>query len=356
MGAYKRKPIPSLQLMTLLQPHESSTATSPSANQIQSTLHFSISSNMSSIPLCLSTCTHNLCKPRNIPWIIDTGATNHMTCSTSCFTNINASISYSLKLPNGHNVPVTHTGTIQLTKSILLADVLCVPSFSFNLLSTKKLSISLTYCLFFFSDYCFIQDLVSWTTIGKGEVRNDLYHLQLPTNVSSTALAETVAVFPQQNAFITTSVINTMNVYDLWHCRLGHVLFPRLGLISDPICPMANHHRLPFPISHHKSSHIFEMIHCDIWGPYSTTAYDGSKYFLTIIDDFSRSTWLYLLKNKSESRKCIESFIIWWSHYLVLKLKFYEVIMVLNFTRENFLIPKASFIIKVVLKHLSKMA
>ena len=149
MGAYKRKPIPSLQLMTLLQPHESSTATSPSANQIQSTLHFSISSNMSSIPLCLSTCTHNLCKPRNIPWIIDTGATNHMTCSTSCFTNINASISYSLKLPNGHNVPVTHTGTIQLTKSILLADVLCVPSFSFNLLSTKKLSTFLTYYLFF---------------------------------------------------------------------------------------------------------------------------------------------------------------------------------------------------------------
>ena len=30
--------------------------------------------------------------------------------------------------------------------------------------------------------------------------------------------------------------------------------------------------------------------------------------FLTIIDDFSRSTWLYLLKNKSKTRKCIESF------------------------------------------------
>ena len=112
-------------------------------------------------------------------------------------------------------------------------------------------------------------------------MRNDLYHLQLPTDVSSTALAETLAVFPQKNAFITTSVINTMNVYDLWHCRLGHVLFPRLGLISDPIvktsvsfinkkpcsiCPMAKLHRLPFPISHHKSSHIFEMVHCVIHG------------------------------------------------------------------------------------------
>ena len=100
------------------------------------------------------------------------------------------------------------------------------------------------------------------------------------------------------------SVINSMNVSDLWHCRFGHISFPRLGLIYDPIvktsissinekpcsvCPMAKLHRLPFPISHHKSSHIFEMIHCDIWGPCSTTAYDGLKYFLTIIDDFSRS-------------------------------------------------------------------
>ena len=100
------------QLMILLQPQESFVVASPSANQIQSTLHSSISSNMSGIPLCLSTCTHNLLKPSNIPWIIDTGATNHMVCSTYCFTNIKASVSYSVKLVNGHNVQVTHIGTI----------------------------------------------------------------------------------------------------------------------------------------------------------------------------------------------------------------------------------------------------
>ena len=37
-------------------------------------------------------------------------------------------------------------------------------------------------------------------------------------------------------------------------------------------------------------------------------AYEGSRYFLTIIDDLSRSTWVYLLKNKSNTQKSIESF------------------------------------------------
>ena len=108
--------------------------------------------------------------------------------------------------------------------------------------------------------------------IGKSEVRNDLYHLQLPIDVAPTALSETLAVFPQRNAFITAHVINTMDVSDLWHCRLGHISFPKLGLIYDPIvktsvsstnenpcsiCPTTKLQHLPFPISHHKSSHIF---------------------------------------------------------------------------------------------------
>lgn len=40
----------------------------------------------------------------------------------------------------------------------------------------------------------------------------------------------------------------------------------------------------------------------------STLAYDDSRYFLTIVDDYSRCTWIYLLKAKSDTRVCLESF------------------------------------------------
>lgn len=50
-----------------------------------------------------------------------------------------------------------------------------------------------------------------------------------------------------------------------------------------------------------KTSRIFELIHCDLWGPYRTSSHSGAKYFLTIVDDYSRGVWLYLLADKSEA-------------------------------------------------------
>ena len=45
------------------------------------------------------------------------------------------------------------------------------------------------------------------------------------------------------------------------------------------------------------------MVHCDIWGPYKTPSTSSAHYFLTIVDDCSRCTWVYLLKHKSEAQK-----------------------------------------------------
>ena len=39
----------------------------------------------------------------------------------------------------------------------------------------------------------------------------------------------------------------------------------------------------------------FDIIHVDIWGPYSQFTYKTCRYFLTIVDDFSRYTWVFLL-------------------------------------------------------------
>jgi hypothetical protein len=73
-------------------------------------------------------------------WIIDTGATNHMVCSLSFFTTITATTSKFVKLPNGQLVSVTLIGTVIISASLILIDVLCVPSFSFSLISVRKLT------------------------------------------------------------------------------------------------------------------------------------------------------------------------------------------------------------------------
>ena len=119
--------------------------------------------NMVGIPMCLSTFSKpNLnhfvfsakivVKPviSSSEWVIDAGATDHMVTTTKFFTNMQLVHNVSVNLPNGQSVMVTHIGSIQLTASLLLTDVLCVPSFDFNLISVSKLTSSAHCCIFFF--------------------------------------------------------------------------------------------------------------------------------------------------------------------------------------------------------------
>lgn len=65
------------------------------------------------------------------------------------------------------------------------------------------------------------------------------------------------------------------------------------------ICPKARQTRLTFPISVIHSTKPFELIHIDTWGPYKPPTYNGFRYFLTIVDDYSRGTWTFLLISNS---------------------------------------------------------
>jgi len=50
-------------------------------------------------------------------------------------------------------------------------------------------------------------------------------------------------------------------------------------------CVLAKFHRYPFPLSKSAASHMFEVVHIDLWGPYEVSDKNGAHYFLTIRDD-----------------------------------------------------------------------
>ena len=50
------------------------------------------------------------------------------------------------------------------------------------------------------------------------------------------------------------------------------------------------------------------MIHCDIWKPFSKNSRNVCQYFLTMVDDFSRYTWIHLMQFKAQTRAYIQSF------------------------------------------------
>jgi hypothetical protein len=86
------------------------------------------------------------------------GTTDHMVCSIFFFTSITSTISKLVKLPNGQFASITHIGTVRISASLILTDVLCVPTFSFNLNSASKLTKLFSYCLIFLADFCFMEN------------------------------------------------------------------------------------------------------------------------------------------------------------------------------------------------------
>lgn len=51
------------------------------------------------------------------------------------------------------------------------------------------------------------------------------------------------------------------------------------------------------------------MIHCDLWRPYNNPSLCKLFYFLTIVDDFSRGVWVYLIRDKSQVKQALRNFI-----------------------------------------------
>lgn len=57
----------------------------------------------------------------------------------------------------------------------------------------------------------------------------------------------------------------------------------------------------PFPSSKSRTSQVLHLAHSDLCRPMPITSLDGYLYYIIFVDDFSRKTWIYFLKNKSQT-------------------------------------------------------
>jgi hypothetical protein len=96
-----------------------------------------------------------------------------------------------------------------------------------------------------------------------------------------------------------------------WHGRLGHASFslverllrknklPYIGersieTICDS-CQKAKSHQLPYPISTSISTKPLQLLFSDVWGP-APSSVGRYTYYVSFIDDYSKYSWIYLLK------------------------------------------------------------
>ncbi|GAA0163207.1 hypothetical protein LIER_39554 [Lithospermum erythrorhizon] len=250
-------------------------------------------------------------KSLNCEWIIDTGAFNHVTGNIRLLSNVSTMPACPIGLPDGKQTTSTQFGIVRLKCGLILNKVFFVPDFDCNLLSVSYLSDDLNCVLQFTNTLLVVQDSTSRTLIGVGEQRGGLYYLH-------------------DEPVVRVMVVERLNQLELWHKRLGHpservvrsLPFIRSSNLSlnkaCGLCHQTKHSRDKFPHSEHKSTYCFQLVHCDLWGPYNTHASCGARYFLTLVDNFSNAVWAFLLVDKlevarmfkwdkfsSRSRKCV---------------------------------------------------
>jgi hypothetical protein len=119
-----------------------------------------------------STCRHN------IEWVIDSGASKHVTGISSLFKAYNPHIhSETIQTTDGTSQPIHGVGSVDCTSSLCILSVLHVPSFPVNLLSVRSLVDQFKCTVTFDENLCIFQEKETGRVIGTGLRCNGLWSI-----------------------------------------------------------------------------------------------------------------------------------------------------------------------------------
>lgn len=262
-------------------------------------------------------------------WILDSGASCHMTSDKSFFTSLVERAGSDVVLADGTKTKSAGYGEGLITGvdsggnpiEIRISDVLFVPELDGSLLSVGKMT-GKGFSVRFSKTGCEIVN-GSDSVIAVGERASGLYKLKVV-----------------EHAKQSVGDCHTQLCRHLWHRRFGHrdtdavnkVIKDKLGSgmrVTDcgreevcETCLAGKMARKPFPsVVDRKAKQILDIIHTDLCGPFSTATPSGNRYFLSLIDDYSRFVVIYLLKEKSEAKEKVKDFVYFCQNYFGRKPK-----------------------------------
>ena len=251
----------------------------------------------------------------NSGWIIDSGATQHMTFDKDSLSDyVEFKQPCIVNLGDNGKIFACGKGTYRLvadledgTQHIALHDVLYLPDLDKNLLSVRAMT-KLGASVDFEGNMCRISR--NSKLLAVGEMQGKLYILK---------------VIPDEHI----NIARDNNDLQLWHCRFGHLGMDNVSKlvkskmvegmvcnekaernsVCEP-CVMGKQHRTPYPKGvSTRATVVFEIVHSDVCGPMSVSSHGGSHYFVTFIDDYSRYTHVYFIKHKHEVLDRFKEFV-----------------------------------------------
>ncbi|GFV90580.1 retrovirus-related Pol polyprotein from transposon TNT 1-94 [Trichonephila clavipes] len=250
-------------------------------------------------------------------WVIDTAATSHFCNDKSLFLDLKPITNMKMLLATeDKSCPVEGISTLRFrvkykgsVHEITLSDVLFNPKLRRNLLSGSRLESKGAHSVGTKGKInVFNKD---WIKLFSATRHENLYFFK-PDHYIIPKSKE-ISFFSDVTAKIKNESI------EIWHQRFGHVNndylvktskndsvkgLPRLtdnGKTHCIPCKLAKSKRVSFKKTGVvRSKRPLEFLHMDLCGPMATESQGGNKYFLSIIDDYSRKVTVFPIRNKSD--------------------------------------------------------
>ena len=235
------------------------------------------------------------------PWIVDSGATNHVCSSLQMlsFSRELADRDVTMRVGSGEVISTKVVGVARLNfrnKFLVLNNVFFILGFRRNLISVSMLHEQL-FSIYFISNEIVISRNV--LDICHAKPKNGLYVLR-PTERSLNNSKLFKVEHPKSNK--SQKVSHTDNTY-FWHLRLGHINLDRINRLVKDVpsrklnvgtlsvcesCLKGKMTKRPFSAKGERSKEPLQPIHRDVCSPLSVQARGGYEYFVTFIDNYSR--------------------------------------------------------------------
>ncbi|KAM2859291.1 hypothetical protein COP2_024737 [Malus domestica] len=120
---------------------------------------------------------------------------------------------------------------------------------------------------------------------------------------------------------IKCNLLSVRKLLDTLYCS-AH-FYPTDSEFKCETCVLAKSQRASFPVSDSKATLPFDLIYSDVWGPAKVTS-NGFRWFVTFIDDCTRLTWMFLMKNKSDVPLLLQEFCTMVSTQFQTKVKVFR--------------------------------
>ncbi|GJX84880.1 retrovirus-related pol polyprotein from transposon TNT 1-94, partial [Tanacetum coccineum] len=244
-------------------------------------------------------------------WYLDSGCSKHMTGDRTQLTNFVNKFLGNFKSENDHVAKILGYGDYHIG-NVMISKVYYVEGLGHNLFFVGQFCNS-NLEVAFRQHTCFIRNLegVDLLTGSRG---NNLYTLSLGDMMASSPIC-LLSKASKTKSWLWNRRLSHLNFGAINHlARHGLVrVLPKLKFKKDHLCSacaMGKSKKKPHkPKSEDTNQEKLYLLHMDLCGPMRVASVYGKKYILVIIDDYSRFTWVKILRSKDEAPDFIIKFL-----------------------------------------------